>query len=481
MKRILFLWSILLIAIGFCSCETVGEDSTGNDKNVVVAVVSVNDIHSAIDMMPQFAAMLDSLRGVYPDLLVFSAGDNRTGNPINDQYDPVNYPMIAFMNKLGFDLTTVGNHDWDGGVEALQKNIGDAEFPFLCANVELSDKVDLDIKPYEIIDNQGFKIAVIGLVEVGAKGIPSTYPGNLDGIKFKKGIDVLPEYQSLRDQADIFILLSHLGYQDDLEVADRFPQFDAILGGHTHTLVQSPTKHNGVMVTQAGSNLKNASLTLFMIRKGKLVDVVSKTLDVQHFKKKNAEVQAMLDEFNNNDRFSVALTKAINNFDSKEDLGCMFTDAIRIMTGADFAFQNTGGIRLDHLKKGPITIKDVYSIDPFNNDVVVFRMTGEQMERFIMESYKKNGRYPSYVSGMTYIVRTDSESYPQSVEIKLDKGRYSKTAIYLVAMNSYMASTVRFESLDDGVNQNMTTEEMTMKYLKTKKNVSYNGTRRAFH
>ena len=72
MKRVFFvLWSVLLVAIGFCSCENVIEQSTGNDKNAVVAVVSVNDMHAAIDMMPQFAALLDSLRGVYPELLVF--------------------------------------------------------------------------------------------------------------------------------------------------------------------------------------------------------------------------------------------------------------------------------------------------------------------------------------------------------------------------------------------------------------------------
>ena len=68
--------------------------------DAVVTILSVNDMHAAIDLMPRFAALVDSLRGVYPDLLVFSAGDNRTGNPINDQYDPVNYPMIAMMNQV---------------------------------------------------------------------------------------------------------------------------------------------------------------------------------------------------------------------------------------------------------------------------------------------------------------------------------------------------------------------------------------------
>jgi len=351
MKRLCFaLWAVLAVAMGFESCETPVNQ---NAKNATVAVVSVNDMHSAIDLMPQFAALVDSLRGVYPDLLVFSAGDNRTGNPINDQYDPVNYPMIALMNKVGFDLCAVGNHEWDGGVEALQRNITDADFPFLCANVILPQGMKLDVEPYVILHHQGLDIAVVGLLEIRHSGIPGAHPMHFKNISFKKGIDVLPEYQFLRDQADVFILLSHLGYEDDLEVAERFPMLDAILGGHSHTLVEKPEKHNGVMVTQAGSSLRNATLTLFEVKDGKVVDVTAQTLDVQHFPKRNAEVQAMLDRFNSDERFNEALATATTPFDDREELGCLVTDAIRTVSGADFAFNNTGGIRIDHKKKGP--------------------------------------------------------------------------------------------------------------------------------
>ena len=486
MKHLLVaLWLFATFTIGFESCQNTGNHTIdvgdGKDVNAVLAVVSVNDMHSAIDLMPQFAAMLDSLKGIYPDLLVFSAGDNRTGNPVNDQYSPVNYPMVALMNKVGFDVSAVGNHEWDGGIEALQKNIEDADFPFLCANVVLPEEMKLDVKPYEIIHSQGLDIVVVGLVETRASGIPGAHPMHFNNISFKKGIDVLPDYQFLREQSDIFILLSHLGYEEDLEVAERYPSFDAIIGGHTHTLIEIPTKHNGVMVTQAGSSLRNATLTLFVVRQGVLVDVKSKTLDVQHFGKKDPEVLAMVEEFNSDERFNEAIATATTNFDSREELGCMITDAIRSVSGADFAFNNTGGIRIDHLKKGPITVKDIYNIDPFNNEIVVYRMTGKQLERFIMESYKKNGRYPSYVSGMTYTVRTEADGYPKSVDIKPDKGRFSNDATYKVAMNSYVASTVRFESLDDGESQYMTSEEMTIRYLKNKKTVSYNGVRRVFH
>ena len=485
MKRLyVALVLVLAVILGFGSCQNIDvqrDKSNPNGINTVIAVVSVNDMHSAIDLMPQFAAMVDSLKELYPDLLVLSAGDNRTGNPVNDQYDPANYPMISLMNKVGFNLSAVGNHEWDGGIEALQRNIEDAEFPFLCANVVVPESIQLDVKPYEILQVQGLNIAVVGLVETRASGIPGAHPMHFTEVSFRKGIDVLPEYRFLKEQSDILILLSHLGYEEDLQVAERFPEFDAILGGHTHTLIEQPVKHHGVMVTQAGSGLRNATLTLFMVRHGVLTDVKSTTLDVEHFGKRNAEVEAMVEAYNGDGRFNEALTRATTDFGNREELGCMVTDAIRSVSGADFAFNNTGGIRINSLPKGPITIKDVYNIDPFNNEIVVYRMTGRQLEGFIMESYRRNGRYPSYVSGMTYTVQTDDERNPQSVEIRPNQGRFSETATYKVAMNSYMASTVRFESLDEGESQYMTSEEMTIRYLRGRRTVSYQGTRRAFH
>ena len=490
MKRLFFFLSLALSALLWVhSCDfpeiqqvntkQISQQTTKpSSKDATIAILSVNDMHSALDQMPKFAALADSLRQVYPDLLVFSAGDNRTGNPINDQYEPANYPMIALMNKVGFDLCAVGNHEWDGGVEALQKNIEDADFPFLCANVIVPKEVKLDVKPYVVLERQGLKIAVLGLIETRADGLPGAHPANFTQIRFKKALDVIPDYLFLKEQSDVFLLLSHLGYEEDLEVAERYPAFDAIIGGHTHTLVERPVKHNGVMVTQACSNLKYATLLVITIKKGVVADVQATTLSVKDVRKKNAEVKALLAGFNSDQSFNETLATATTNFETREEIGCMITDGIRKVSGADFAFTNTGGIRIDHLKKGPITVKDIYDMDPFTNDIVVYQMTGRQIERFIMESFKKNGRYPSYVSGMTYTVFTDQDNYPKSVSIKPDKGGYSKDAVYKVAMNSYMASTVRFESVDDGQSQYMTSEEMVIQYLRKQKTVSYKGVSR---
>ena len=485
MKRLSFIGLLFWGLICLAGCEFPGpqkntSESKSPDINGTIAVLSVNDMHSAIDMMPKFAALVDSLRQVYPDLLVFSAGDNRTGNPVNDQYEPTNGPMITLMNKVGFQLSAVGNHEWDGGLDAFRKNIEDADFPFLCANVVIPETMELDVKPYVVMDVKGIRVAVVGLLETRADGYPGAHPMHFKEIRFRKGEDVLSDYSFLKKQSDVFILLSHMGFEEDVEIAEHHPEYDAIFGGHSHTLVDQPKKYNGVMVTQAGSGLKYATLTLFEVRQGKVVDVQSKTLNVKQCRGKNREVQAMVDAYNDDEHLNKTLAIATTPFETREELGCLFTDAIREMSGADFAFHNTGGLRVNDLRKGPITVKDVYSVDPFNNDVVVYEMSGKQLERFIMESFKKNGRYPSYVSGMTYTVMTASDGYPKSVDIRPDKGRFSKDAVYKVAMNSYMASTVRFESLDDGESRFMTTEEMAISYLKKHNNVSYKGEKRIF-
>ncbi len=152
----------------------------------------------------------------------------------------------------------------------------------------------------------------------------------------------------------------------------------------------------------------------------------------------------------------------------------MMTDAICEITGADFAFQNTGGVRVNYLKKGPISVKDVYSIDPFNNDVVVYQMTGAQVKHFILNSYRKNGGFPSYVSGMTYTVSDDGKS----VWIEADGDNFSTKKTYQVAFNDYMASTVDVQSIDEGRSTFMTSEEMIIAFLKKHKTVDYQGVSR---
>lgn len=481
MKSKKLLWILALLALVFFLTYRYQREDKGQRQSETAVVtegteidiLAVNDMHANIDMFPKFAAMVDSLRAVYPNLLLFSAGDNRTGNPVNDQYNPVNYPMITLMNEVGFDLCAVGNHEWDADVDNLRNDIKRARFPFLCANVFIPESVNLDIKPYVTFEHQGVKMAVVGMIEVRHDGIPGAHPKNLTQVSFKRAHEVLPQYRYLRDQNDVVILLSHCGVEDDMELAQANPWLDAIIGGHSHTLIEHPTETNGVLVTQSGSHLKYATLVKLWVKDNRVVGKEAVVLDVNKVRKEKSEIKKMIDEFNDAPALNEPIAVAKTKFENPEELGCLITDALREISGADFAFQNTGGVRVNHLKKGPITVKDVYSIDPFNNEVVVYQMTGQQLKRFVVNTYKKNGGYPSYVSGMTYSVDDNGDHI--NVYLNPDKGSFGKNTIYKVAINSYMASTVNIESVDEGRSQFMTSEEMMIEFLRRHKEVDYQG------
>ncbi len=434
-----------------------------------IHILATNDMHASIEYFPQLAAIVDSLRGIDPGLLVFSAGDNRTGNPVNDQYNPVNYPIIELMNRTGFDLSAVGNHEWDGGVDCLQADIERADFRFLCANVIIPEKLKLDIEPFTTLERNGVKIAVVGMIEIRGEGLPGAHPNNLKELRFKNAKEVLPKYKYLENQNDVVVLISHCGLEDDLELAKANPWIDVVIGGHTHTLVEHPSETNGVLITQSGSHLKNATLVKLQVKEGKVVGKQAIVLNVNKVRKEKAEIKKLVDGYNDAPYLNEAIAMALTKFETPEEIGSMLADAIREVSGADFAFQNTGGVRVNHLKKGPITVKDVYTIDPFGNEIVVFQMTGEQVKKFILNTFRKNGGHPSYVSGMTYAVGDDGKG------VRIEADGFSTHNIYKVAFNSYMASTIRIESIDDGQSLYKTSEEMLIEYLKKHKTVDYQG------
>ncbi|MCF0160393.1 MAG: metallophosphoesterase, partial [Bacteroidaceae bacterium] len=78
-----------------------------------IKILAINDMHSAVQHMPKLAFIVDSIRAIHPDALLFSGGDNRTGNPINDMYTEPNLPMVEMMNAMGFNFSTMGNHECD--------------------------------------------------------------------------------------------------------------------------------------------------------------------------------------------------------------------------------------------------------------------------------------------------------------------------------------------------------------------------------
>jgi 2',3'-cyclic-nucleotide 2'-phosphodiesterase (5'-nucleotidase family) len=250
-----------------------------------IHILAVNDMHATIDRFPQFVALVDSMRGVYPDLLLFSAGDNRTGNPASDIFKDA-APMVTLMNRAGFHLSAVGNHEFDGDVDGLRSAINNSNFKYVCANMYVHDSLRLNVIPYRNFDVDGARITVLGLLQTGLNGLPDVHPDNVKNVRFRQWEKVAEEYSWLRDRCDVFVLLVHEEYPECVEFLQQYPYADVLIGAHTHMPIRETELHNGVMITQADSHLKFVSHITIQLTDGKVAKKENRLLDVSAFSRK---------------------------------------------------------------------------------------------------------------------------------------------------------------------------------------------------
>lgn len=465
-NRFAILWLVLILAI------------TVNAEKREIHILSVNDMHAQIGVFPQLAALIDSLRTEDPSLLVFSAGDNRTGNPLNDKYEISGYPMVALMNQVGFNGSTLGNHEFD--VHSLSRLIGLSNFRYICANVFSTDSAGIRTVPYQVFDVAGLKVGVIGVIQLGPQGIPGTHPDNLKGIWFTPGMDEIRKYEWLSKQCDVTILLSHLGYPDDQEMAKIFPWLDLIIGGHTHTQLKGDEVVNGVLLTQNKNKFGRVTYTTITLEDGKIVDRKAEYIDIKKYAKKNDLVAAMVDHFSDDPKFKKVLATAETPFEAREELGCMMCDAFMAETGADIAVENPGGVRLESHPAGDITVRDVLEMDPFDNNAVILELTGEEILRMLVTYCNNVLRSFPYVGGMKCELEIDKNNpsrFKNARLLTLDSKKFNMKRKYRVVTNNYITATSK---IPEGSAQtlNVQTTDLVMQYLEKQKWVDYRGVRR---
>ena len=452
-------------------------------KAKTIEILAVNDMHAAIDNFPRFAFMVDSLRTIYPDLLLVSGGDNQTGNPSNDQYPEKGMPIVELMNAVNFDLSAVGNHEFDSRLAGFKKITHKATFDFLCANIELPKESEFRIKPYRIVKlPNGLKAAFVSFLDINDNGIPDTHPDNTKGFVFKDPFQTANEYLMLKDSCNVFIMLNHMGFEEDLKLANQLPAktVDIIIGGHSHTKVDKAEIHNGIMITQAERKLKYATLIKLAVGTDAKVDKEMQLLTVGKKGNTRDDIQTMVDGYNNNPTLTEIIATAEDDFSSFEELGYLMTDAIRIASGTDAAFLNPGGVRIAKLDKGPVRTKNVYEMDPFGNEIVLFKLSGHEIRNLLLSAFILDEFIPMYPSGMTTRYLLHSDGKLKDVELTGTDGKpLDMNKIYSVVMNDYMASSYKFKHEDPGQGLFRASAETTIEYLKGLKSIpSYRGVRR---
>jgi 5'-nucleotidase/UDP-sugar diphosphatase len=448
-----------------------------------IVIFHSNDIHGKIDNFSKVAAIIDSERNGGAEVFYFCAGDNFTGNPIIDQYVPPGEPMLELLNRLGLDLLCPGNHEFDYGLDNLRKFAARARFALVSANIEPLPGSFPQLRPSLVLKTKsGIKIAVFGLIQIEAgSGLPSTHPDKVKGLVFSEPLAKALEMKKLRAGSNVLIGLTHIGYDQDVLLAGEMPELDAIIGGHSHTSVNLAENINGVLVAQAGSDNKFLGRVELLVRGGRVVEKKGGLIDLKGPMAEDAEVKKMIDHFNQNPAFARVIAEAPLEIAGKDDLGSLMTDAMRQVHSLDIAFQNEGGIRLNRLPK-KITLKDIYTLDPFGNQVVQFALSAAEIRGLISVSFAKGRDIDLQVSGISYVVRGDSAGRIKDILLRNSKGiPLAEDKKYQVGLSSYVASSYDFAHQDPGRSLGSTTAEALILYLQSGVDLGvYRDLQRAF-
>lgn len=250
-------------------------ESFASSKPIKLTVLHTNDVHSRLEPFAMDgskyegqggvaarAALIAQIRSEEEHVLLLDAGDIFQGTPYFNLYK--GEPEMKAMSMMQYDAVTMGNHDFDAGVDGFAKQLIHANFPVLVANYEFSGTaLEGKTKPYTIIKKGGLKIGIFGL-GIQLKGlVPDESYGKtiyIEPIQIAKSIS---EKLKKQEHCDFVICLSHLGYEynynkvSDLILAKETEHIDLIIGGHTHTFLDEPKviknkKGNEVLINQVG-------------------------------------------------------------------------------------------------------------------------------------------------------------------------------------------------------------------------------------
>lgn len=445
--------------------------------------------------------------------VLLSGGDMMQGTSISNMLK--GQPVIDVMNQMGFDAMELGNHEFDWGLDTLDQRLKDAKFPFLAANLTLkagdtdvnAAQLVKDIKPYTIIkDKDGLNIGVIGVITPETETIVTkSIIGHFDigdpAVIINK---LVPEVKAAG--ADLVVVLAHAGDKAGTYDPKNPPQsvpfagalptdigawakdvkgVDAILGGHSHSI--NYDKINGISVAIGNSNGKGAAtIRLVLDSSNKVIDSVPGYLNIYDTLFKtltpDADVQAVVSKAK--EQVAPVADEVIGTAEQdlpkvtydEMALGDWITDVtLANAPGAEFGFQNEGGIRVT-VSKGPITVGTIWAVMPFDNTVVTMDMTGADVLALLEQGVSKT-KGNIQVAGLKFTYDPNLPVYHRVLSAsKLDGTPIDPNKTYMIATNDFLSGGqdgyVTFKNGKNLTDTHTVIREAMIKDLRTRKTLS---------
>ena len=513
MKKLLSLLLVLCLVLSLsCTAFAAGAEKPLDGKTVIL---HSNDVHGAIDLYAAMAALKADYEAQGAEVILADAGDYSQGTvyvSVNKGAD-----AVTMMNATGYDVVTLGNHEFDYGYAQLVENMKAAKFQVLCADVLGADgKTIYDANT--IIEKGGVKIGFFGLETPEAQ--TKANPKLIQGLKFLAGADGKELYDCAAAQvadlkakgADLVVCLAHLGVDESSEpytsydLAKNVQGIDFIIDGHSHTVMTEGP--NGEPIQSTGTAFKNIGVITIDNATKKILG--NDLIKVADYEKRDETVAAAAKAIKEpidkayGEKFAVSEvalngTKAPDgNRDSETNLGDLITDAmlwkirsdatIKVPVENVVAITNGGGIRAT-VKAGDITKKDINTVLPFGNTLAVVYVTGaellEALEASTFCTPESLGGFPQ-AAGVTFMVKTyekydaNPDPYPKStyygpksiqrVTIDNVNGKaFDPTATYAVVTNNFVAgggdTYHAFAAATDQFDTGLPLDEVVMEYI----------------
>ncbi|MDO4484242.1 MAG: bifunctional UDP-sugar hydrolase/5'-nucleotidase [Clostridia bacterium] len=494
-----------------------------------VVVLHTNDVHGHALFetgswgYDSLAAVKDDLIANVYEVILLDAGDYSQGTPLVNLEQGKN--GILFMNAVGYDAATVGNHEFDWGSDNLLINLEQAKFPVLCANMLRKEDNTPVLAPNTIIEKGGRKIGVFGLAT--PETMTKAHPDKVRGVTFLAGEELAACAQAQVDElkaagCDFIICIGHLGNEQESEgnrSADVIANVEGInlfIDGHSHDEYMDDVAAKGeegavTRLVQTGGNLANigvsvinpdGTITSSMFaapQKGEIVEMLYAPTNAE-IKEIVANADAVVNEelgkpfaktevMLNGERAPGVRTEETN-------LGDFCCDAILYAAKKAYgdnvvaALSNGGGIRAS-IQAGNITMLDMKTVFPFGNCVAVLEVTGaellEALEAATWSTPDAIGAFPQ-VAGIVYTIDTSvayeqGEQYPDStyfapakpgsrVTIETVGGEpFALDAKYMIATNDFTAAggdtyyAFKYAYATSGYNTQVALEDALVDYV----------------
>jgi 2',3'-cyclic-nucleotide 2'-phosphodiesterase (5'-nucleotidase family) len=398
------------------------------------------------------SAFVEETRALHKNVIVANAGDRFTGNPFNDYYKERQFPIIDLENHVGVDIATIGNHEFDYGVELLNERLKESGCIAIAANVELAGSGLNHIKPYHIFKKSGIKIAFLGVTNVDKlTGKPAVLADRVAKIQFYDPIETAVKYRFLRKQAHVFVGLTHIGLSEDFILADSMPELDVIIGAHSHTLIDEPLIYNNTLITQTSGGGKYVGKTTILVKKGVVSEINNEMINLEEWDgTEDPVVVEKIVRYEDNPFLKKPFVKLKHDFPTLESLGYMVADAALTMPGVEFSVLNCPSIRVNRLAKGAVTYADILRVYPFKNYLVIIALKPSEIRNLIEMEFTDKRNCLMLPAGFEYVAQKTSDGNIKVGKMTYPNGKkLNENKAYQVAVNNYLFSVYLHERIVD--------------------------------